>query len=107
MITRMVMIHFKEDTPAEALQSYEDQKIQLAKLPCVKRMISGPNFVTPKEDEIRAIMDRVTYPQSVSLWESEDETGFNEFLTAPLHKELAGSDFVQHIQWRYVGNIKS
>ncbi len=34
------MIQFKENAPSEALQSYEDQKQQLAKLPCVRTMVS-------------------------------------------------------------------
>jgi hypothetical protein len=103
----MVMIHFKEDAPREALESYEELKRQLAELPCVKRMISGLNFVSPAEEEVRNIMDRVTFPQSLSIWEFEDETAFEDFLTAPLHKELARSDFVRHVEWRYVGNLRS
>ena len=94
MITRMVMIQFKSDAPQEALESYEQQKQDLAKLPCVKHMISGFNFINPQEEAIRQIMDRVTYPQSLSIWEFEDEAGFEEFLTAPMHKSLAQSDCV-------------
>jgi hypothetical protein len=107
MITRMVLIHFKEDAPQWAYDSYEEQKKELAKLPCVKRMISGPNYVSGPEEVTRKIMSSVTYPQSLSLWEFEDEAGLEEFLTAPVHKKLAGSEFVKHVEWRYVGNIRS
>jgi hypothetical protein len=61
------MIHFKESAPQDALQDYEDQKHQLAKLPCVKRMVSGINHVSAAEEETREIMSRVTYPQG-KVW---------------------------------------
>ena len=70
-------------------------------------MISGLNFINPQEDVTRQIMDRVTYPQSLSMWEFEDEPALEEFLAAPSHKSLAQSDCVQHMEWRYVGNIRS
>ncbi len=107
MITRMVMIHYKDDAPQWAYDAYEEQKQQLAKLPCVKRMVTSPNFVSEAEKVTGSIMDRVTYPQSISMWEFEDEAALETFLTAPEHKELAGSDFVKHVEWRYVGNLTS
>lgn len=107
MITRAVLIQFNEDAPEEAIQAYEQSKIQLQKLPIVKNMISGQNFVSPHEQEVKKYMNRVTYPQSASIWQFASEADFNEFLTAPEHKKLATSDFVQHMKWRYVANLKS
>lgn len=71
MITQAVLIQFNEDAPPDALQIYEELKIQLAQLPCVKNMISGLNFVNAREEVIREIHDRVTYPQSVAYGNSK------------------------------------
>lgn len=107
MITRMVLIQFKKDAPQWAYDSYEEQKKILAKLPCVKRMISGINREIAPEGALNDIMSRVTYPQSISLWEFEDEVGLQEFLDAPDHEALARSPMIEHIEWRYVGNLVS
>ncbi len=107
MITRMVLVEFNEDAPEEALQAYEDEKLKLEKLPCVKRMVSGMGFVPEKEAKTQKIMTRVTFPQSLSYWEFEDEAGLDDFLTAPEHLEMVKLDFIRHIKRRYVGNLKT
>ncbi len=52
-------------------------------------------------------MARVTFPQSLSYWEFEDEAGLDDFLTAPEHLEMVKLDFIRHIKRRYVGNLKT
>ena len=107
MITRMVLVEFNEDAPEEAIQTYEDEKKKLEKLPCVKRMVSGLGFIPEKEAGTQKIMDRVTFPQSLSYWEFEDEAGLDDFLTAPVHLEMVKLDFIRHIKRRYVGNLET
>ena len=52
-------------------------------------------------------MPRVTFPRIVSTWDFEDETGLDEFLNAPEHIRMSKSDWMDHISWRYVANLKT
>ena len=91
----------------EAIQAYEDAKVELAnKLPCVKRMVTSLNFVDDAaESTTKKMMDHASYPESLSIWEFEDENGLNDFLSASDHVDMVKKDWIRHMKRRYVGNM--
>ena len=107
MITRIVMVDFNQDAPEEAFRTYKETQQKLAKLRCVKRMRRGENFLPAQEANLNEGMPRVTFPRIVSTWDFEDETGLDEFLNAPEHIRMSKSDWMDHISWRYVANLKT